>query len=123
MDAEMSWRVVDGLDLRFGGSYTHSEYTKFPTAQIFIPRATGGNTQITGDASGNRLIRSPKYTAFGSASYKHDLPTGSIDSNVTVSYSSAYFWHPDNRPKQPAFPTVNARLSFLPTANPRTENT
>ncbi len=116
-DAELSWRVAKGFDLRAGASYIHSEYTKFPTAQIFTPRATGGNIQVTGDASGNRLIRSPKYTAFASATYKVDIGTGQIEANGTVSSSSSFFWHPDNRLKQSAFTIINARLSYLPTPN------
>ncbi|MDB5715099.1 MAG: hypothetical protein JWO15_2496 [Sphingomonadales bacterium] len=114
MDAEMSWRV-GGLDLRLGGAYNHSKYDKFPTAQIFTPRPTGGNIQTVGDGSGNRLVRSPRYTAFGSASYKHDLGGAKLESNLTVSYSSSYFWNPDNRLKQSGFAIVNARLSYLPT--------
>ncbi|MDO9487781.1 MAG: TonB-dependent receptor [Sphingomonadaceae bacterium] len=42
---------------------------------------------------------------------------GEIEANTTVSYSSSFFWHPDNRLKQPAFAIINVRLSYLPTEN------
>lgn len=116
-DVELGWQATDNFDLRAGAAYTHGEYVRFPVAQLFAPLPTGGNRQFVGDASGNDLIRTPEFTAFGSATYTQDVGAGEIEANTTVSYSSSFFWHPDNRLKQPAFAIVNARLSYLPTEN------
>ena len=112
-EAEYSGQITTDLSLHAGMAYTHTEYTNFPLGQNFVPLPAGGNQQVTADDSGNKLIRSPEFTAFASATYRHDLPVGSVESNLTVSYSDSYFWHVDNRLKQPSFTIVNAQISWL----------
>ena len=112
-DFEVSKRLVENLTVHAGGAYTHSKYTKFPLGQNFTPLPGGGNAQVTADDAGHQLVRSPDFTTFVTASYDHDLPTGSMDASATVSYSDSYFWNVDNRLKQPAFTIVNARFSWL----------
>lgn len=112
-EAEYSTQITDNLSLHAGAAYTHTEYTKFPLGQNFVPLPNGGNAQVTGDDSGNQLIRSPKFTAFVSGTYVQELPVGSMESTLTVSHSGSFFWHVDNRLKQSAFTIVNAQVSWL----------
>lgn len=111
-ELEVTANVTSNLNLHVGGAYTHGEYTDFPQAQNFVPLPNGGNAQSTGNNKGFQLIRTPEWTGFVSGTYTHALPVGSLEANLTVSYSDTFFWHVDNRLKQPAFAIVNGRLSW-----------
>lgn len=111
-EGEFATHFNDNWSARAGVAYTHSEYTEFPNGQNFVPNGVGGNLQVVADDSGNQMIRSPEWTAFGSLTYTQPLPVGSLESTLTAAYSDSYFWHVDNRLEQPAYTTVNANLTW-----------
>lgn len=113
VELEGSAYLTDELFVRAGAAYTHSEYTDFPLAQLFVPLPQGGNQQMVGDASGNELIRTPEFTAFLSGTHTEELAFGTIETNVTASYSDSFYHHVDNRLKQPSFAILNARVSWI----------
>lgn len=104
--------VADRLNLRAGLAYTDARYSRFPSAVVFIPRPTGGNTQVEGDASGNRLMRSPEFTANATASYSVPAGDGSVTLSGTAAYNSGFFWNVANRLKQPAYTLFNASIAW-----------
>ncbi|MDB5430873.1 MAG: putative TonB-dependent receptor [Caulobacter sp.] len=117
LDADFSARLNDNFSIHVGGAYTHGRYTSFLQGQNWVPIFTpgglpNGNTQVVKDDSGNKLIRTPEFAGFASLTFQHDVPVGHIESTVTASYSGSYFWHVDNRLKQPAFTIVNANLTW-----------
>ncbi|MBX9896477.1 MAG: TonB-dependent receptor [Qipengyuania sp.] len=67
---------VDDLTLRLALAYTHAEYEKFPNAQVFTPRPTGGNIVSSTDVSGNRLVRTPEFTVNLGGNYGFDMGGG-----------------------------------------------
>jgi iron complex outermembrane receptor protein len=101
--------------LRFTGSmeYLVGKYTSFPGAGIAMPLPGGGNLVTVGDASGNRMARAPRVTA--NAAVDYSMPLGSnlsADFNVTYSYTSKFFWEPDNYLFEDPYSLVNAKLTF-----------
>lgn len=111
-EAEFSTSFNANWSLRSGVAYTHAEYTDFPAGQNFVPVGTGGNAQVLGDNSGNQMIRSPEWTAFGALTYTQPLSVGSLESTLTAAYTDSYFWHVDNRLEQPAYTMINANLTW-----------
>ena len=119
-EAEISMELSDFFRFSGGASYTHSEYTDFPFATKWTPILDGmgnpvGGNQLDPDpsATGNKLIRTPEFTAFASGTFTHELPEGSLQANVTGSYSDSFFLHVNNRLKQPSFVVVNASLTWF----------
>ncbi|MDP1632710.1 MAG: TonB-dependent receptor [Caulobacter sp.] len=116
-DIDFSTRLNENFKIHAGAAYTHGRYTSFAQGQNWVPVfAAGlpnGNTQVVTNDSGNTLIRTPEITGFGSLTYQRDLAVGRLESTVTASYSSSYFWHVNNRLKQPAFTILNANLSWF----------
>lgn len=119
LEASLSMEVSNFFSFSSGASWTHSEYTDFPLATKWTPildmagNPVGGNMiDPNPSATGNRLIRTPEFTGFVSGTFTHELPEGSLVANATASYSDSFFWHVNNRLKQPSFVVVNASLTW-----------
>lgn len=109
--------------LRGGFGYTHAKYTDFPGALLTFPRTSGcganpnrpcGNTQSPADASGNDMVRTPRWTANLSLDYAGNVGNGELRGSVTGSYNSGFYWDAGNRLEQPDYILVNASLSWGP---------
>lgn len=114
IDADLSLKLSDALRLRFAGAYTHSEYTNFTNAPFFSEIPSGGNASSSGNATGNQLIRTPKWTL--SSGFKYEVPVGSgrIDLSADAYYNSGFAWTVDNRYRQKAYTLVNAQMGWSP---------
>ena len=120
IEAELSAELSHFFRFSSGGSWTHGEYTDFPSATKYLPIVDAQGNPVGGNildpnpsATGNKVIRTPEFTGFVSGTFTHDLPEGSLGANVTASYSDSFFWHVGNRLKQPSFVVVNASVSWF----------
>lgn len=119
LDVELAWvpRLEQG-DLQFSvnAAYLDANYKEFPNAPIGVPNDTtvppfGGNTVISGDATGNRMIKAPEFTLNATASYSTPVSeTLEVGANATWQHNSGFFWEVDNRLRQPAYDVTNAQL-------------
>jgi iron complex outermembrane receptor protein len=114
VDADLNVRLTQGLRLRLAGAYTHSEYKDFVNAPLFVPLAAGGNATLAGDASGNPLVRTPKWTATAGLRYETDLGSGKVDFSGDIYYNSGFSWTFDNRYRQDDYTLVNAQVGWSP---------
>lgn len=112
------------------GAYAHNRYSRFPGAPFFYPSPvacnapgtsnpgvttgplTGGLTLCSGDASGNRLIKTPTFSGSLTLGYDVGLGTGRLAMGLTASYSSSVYFTPDNVFKQPGYTLLNATVSY-----------
>src|ERR1700724_4323019 len=72
-EAELRLQPIDNLSAQVGLAYIHDRFTSFPNALLSYPVAGGGNRQFAGDATGNRLLRVPDFTANIAAQYQHAI--------------------------------------------------
>lgn len=91
-----------------------ANYREFNKAQVFIPNpATGGTTNtVPYDASGSRIIRSPKWQANARLVYHDMLANGKVLVSVNYAYNDGFFWQPGNFSPEGAYSVVNARASW-----------
>jgi iron complex outermembrane recepter protein len=97
LEASVRQRLSAALSVYAGGAYTYSKYDDFPDAVQYQPIAAslgGGYAAVPFNATGDQLIRTPKFT--GNTGFNVHLPalTGALDfgSNlyfVTKSYDDA----------------------------------
>jgi len=139
-EIELTARASRDLNLRAYATLLHATYTSFPGAQIFIPRtsttptaaatatspALPGPCPIAGaspcgnyanpfyDASGNDVLRAPRFTAGFNGDYSHDIGGGSIGLSTNIFYSAKYYWDFADRLTQPAYWMVNGEISWTP---------
>jgi iron complex outermembrane receptor protein len=115
IDVELSLRPIQGLNLRFSGSYLDAQFTDFPNAQVYIkvPGGDGRNQSIIEDVTGNQNVRSPHWTFNASADYRIDLGrAGSLVPSANLYYSSSFFWDVGNRLREGSHVVINAGLTW-----------
>lgn len=119
-EANASVIATPGLTLRAGLAYTHGEYSDFPGAQGFRPAVdangvpVGGNVSFAFDASGQRLIRTPRIQTNATIAYATDLANdGSINADITGSYNSEIRHDLAGNFRQSPYSIVNTSLSYV----------
>lgn len=131
IEGDFQFVPMTDLELRANVSLIDAEYDRFPNAPAALPNpvtvvppgytclpplpvTAGGNKTCTiADASGHRMIRSPKTTVSAGANYTIPLTNGKLNGDISYYYNSGYFYEADNRLRQPAYSLVNAQLSWL----------
>jgi iron complex outermembrane recepter protein len=113
-------KLNDNFDIRLAAAYTHSRYVEFPVAPTYIvdptdPATLGGLlfSNVNTDASGNTMVRAPKFTASGT--FRFETPVGDNDQfeiAVTPYYSSRVYMSFDNRLSQKPYATVDATTTL-----------
>lgn len=115
-EAELNVRPSSKFDVRMAAAYTHGVYDQFQGALIFTPRPGGRTGNITAivDASGSTMIRAPKFTLSSTANYRVPLNQGTLEFSATAYYTSKINYSYDERIQQPAYATVDANVTWLP---------
>lgn len=118
-----------------GVSLLDAEYDKFPNAPYFLPNpytavpaglscptptsaSPGGNTTCEYDASGERAIRSPKWTVSTALNYIAPLAVGDLSLSVSYYHNDGFFWETSRRSRQKAYDIWNAEVAFSPKNGP-----
>jgi iron complex outermembrane receptor protein len=120
VDVDATYAPAPELTLRAGASFLDGKYRRFPQAGVFVPNtnpaipAANLNTNI--DASGARMIRTPKITATVSADYRVETAVGRFGAYGSLYYNDGYKLEVSGRVSQPAYTTADAELSFSPAA-------
>ena len=119
-EANATVAPAKGLSIRGGVAYTHGEYTEFERAQGFRPTTNaagvpiGGNTSyIIADASGNRLVRTPRLQLNGTIAYETMVAGGAgLLFNLTGSYTGRMNHDIEGNIRQPSFTVFNANVAY-----------
>lgn len=130
LELDGQWFVNDDWTVIAAVSVLDAKYTEFPNAIVALPRPFAtctppgngpcGNLELSVDASGNPLIRSPDFTVSLGVNYEHEYRAGTFSASANVFYTDDFTFTPDTRLRQEAYATVNANLSFQPTGSPVT---
>lgn len=105
-------QASDNLQFRAGVAYTHGEFDEFEDGPVTTPLPGGGNSVGAADLAGNKLPRTPEWTA--SIAIDHSLPTdiGTFDSNLTYYYNDGIYWEVDNRYAEGSYGLIGARFAW-----------
>lgn len=100
---------TSNLNIRGSVAYNHAKYTDFPAAQVFTPRAGGGNTGSQADVSGNRLSRAPEWTANLGFDWTTDMQGGALGLAGNIFYSSRVYFDFANIISQKPYTTISGQ--------------
>jgi iron complex outermembrane receptor protein len=103
---------LQGLTLRGNVSYVDSHYRDFLNAPYAFPNPAGGFTVRPGDASGNEMIFSPKWSATASALYQFPTSFGPLQLAGSYYYNGGYFADSPNQYRQKAYYLTEASLGW-----------
>jgi len=126
LEADATLRFSDSFDMRLAGAYIDAKYKNFQNTAINAPctsiacDSTVGTPTLTGngtvafDASGQRMIRAPKFTGTVSANGHLPVGGGMLDLTASLYYSSSVSYTLDQRIKQNAFAKIDGRVAWSP---------
>ena len=120
-DFDADVELVKGLTLSGGFSYIDGKYTNFTAATVNAPiPAAGcpagtfpcGNTSVSVDATGNALVRSPKFSGNVTAQYSTEVSSGTVTGSVSFYHSASFAWEASGRLRQPSYNTLAATVRW-----------
>jgi iron complex outermembrane receptor protein len=103
---------VDNLVLSGGAAWLKGKYLEFDGASGFDENGTFAQNQ---DYTGNRVMRTPAWSATLSLAKTWDVPGGPLEAVADAYYTSDFFYEASNRAvsRQEAYWLLGARLSYL----------
>jgi len=111
-ELEVTVSPVEDLNFRGSFAYTHGEYDSFPGAQVFRPRADGGNDVGTADVSGYRTIRTPRTTFNLGVDWGHELAGGRFGLTANVFHSDRVYYDFLNITSQDPYWMASGEISW-----------
>lgn len=112
LDVEV--RPLRELTLTGNIAWEHSRYDSFNSAQVYIPAPVAGEVQISANATGQPLIRTPRLSGNLGASYDFHLPrnTGQLTLAGNVYHNSGYSFDPLGVINQSSYSVVDGSLTW-----------
>ena len=83
-------RPARDLTLFGGASFMHARFKSFPDATISIPLPGGGNTTVSGSASGFAQPHAPDFSGNVGGDYRIATHAGDITPSLNYSYESSF---------------------------------
>ncbi|HEV7445274.1 MAG TPA: TonB-dependent receptor [Steroidobacteraceae bacterium] len=124
------YRLTDEFNINLGAAYTHARYTSFKNAPYYtycnpaVPAFSGqpfdcgaigpgSLTQVTTDASGYHMQRSPDFTANLGASYHTPLARGDLTLSGNLYYTSKFYFDPSQQFVQNSYTVLGLRAQWV----------
>lgn len=124
LDGDVSYEVLQGLQLRLGVNYTHARYTTFTNSPSFtecLQPSCGASFGIyentVTDASGFEMLRAPPFTASAGVIYKRNLAGGELALSSNYYYSSKFYFDSSNQFQQDHYSTTDVRAAWTDPSN------
>jgi iron complex outermembrane receptor protein len=114
VDADLEYLATSNLSFTAGLSAIHARYNKFSNAQITALLPFGGDSIVTGSATGKALESTPDWTFNIGPTYSMPTSAGTFTASMNYYHNSGWFASPDNRERQPAYDSVAADLLWVP---------
>jgi iron complex outermembrane receptor protein len=115
VDLDLEAKLTEHLTINLGGEWIKDYFVSFDNATFFIPQTVaqgGGSVLESLSAAGKSLPYTPNYSLNVRANYTQTLPYGTLDYNLTYSYSGVWFPNADNILRSPISNLVNSQLGF-----------
>jgi iron complex outermembrane receptor protein len=112
LDLEGQFLATENLRFRFGISWLDTEYTDYSDAPCVAFDSGGMIQELTCDATGNKLLRSPELEYNLAMYYSVPVSYGSYDFNLAYSYNDGYPFTPDSVTNQDSYDILNGQIKW-----------
>ena len=114
--AELSLEAqpVADLHVRLGLAYNDAKYTDYNNVQFYVPNPGGGYSTVVGDATGNTLIASPKFSASAAAEYDIHSNVGVFTTSINYGHKDKIYSNYSNTISTPAYDLLGAQIKWQP---------
>lgn len=113
-DVDIAYVPVDGLTLTAGASYVEPIYTDYQNATFYRPNPNGNGTfsAFVGDATGNQIAYSEKFSGSVSADYGWRTGIGAFALSGVANFHSGAHYDAQELLVQPDYTVVNATAKW-----------
>lgn len=119
VEAQVQGDIASGLRINAGGAYVNGKYRRFLTAPRYdqcLAAACGDGFGLfaisINDASGNRMLRTPKFTGNVGITYTAALASGRLTLSGNAYYSSKFYFDASNQFAQKGHGTIGLRAEW-----------
>lgn len=112
LEAALRLRVSDALSLRANGAYTHGEYKEFPGAVMYVPLPAGGYATAPTDASGNTMLRTPKFSGNLGLVFTQPLGDGDLEVGTNLFLTTKHYHDPANQFKVGGYHLLDVNVTW-----------
>jgi iron complex outermembrane receptor protein len=118
LDFQLSQNLGSDFKLNLGGTYTKANYGSFPGAVDYVQRLVPGQpgygtfSNPSVDASGNMMLRTPRFAGNIGLSYNQPLAEGNLVLSGNYYHTSKFYFDPVNRFSQDAYGLLNASATW-----------
>lgn len=117
LDLELVATPTNNLTLTVTGELLDAKYKDFPGAPRFTPAAGPppliGNIVTPTDASGNRVVNSPRFTGTFAVDYTVPLEAGKLVLSANLYHNSGYYFDFANLRRHPSFQLLSGSAKFI----------
>lgn len=120
IEGQITVAPVQNFSVDLGLTYLNSKYTDFISSGVFVPNqqlfgpGTPGNTNVTADVTGNRLVRTPPITLSLGVNWTIPLANGGkFENTANLYFSDRYNFDITNRIKQPGYATLAGQIRYV----------
>lgn len=114
IDLDLTYLPIDNLTLTAAFAYVDPKYTDYRNADLYTINGAGtGWTTFEGDATGNQIANTEKFSTSVGASYVMPTTVGDISFNTLVNYHSGVHFDSQSLLVQPEYTLVDASISWL----------
>jgi iron complex outermembrane receptor protein len=115
LEADLTYNVTEAFQFSAGASWlAEAEYDEFAAVGYSLPMSATGMVFNVVDATGERMLKTPEFTANFSASYAADTSAGTFTPSLAVFYTTEYWFDVLRRVKQDDYATLNAQVTYVP---------
>lgn len=121
LDGQIRYAVTEHFEINVGAAYLHAEYDDFEKSQVWVqcpdskcnPATPAGFFEPQyGDAAGNEMQHSPKFTGTLGANYKTDIAGGLLNISGTLYHTSDFYFDSSEAYKQDAYDLLSLRAAW-----------
>ncbi len=116
-EGDLGVKLTPSLSVRLTSAWlAHAQYRDFTSGIAFaLPNTPAGMPQVTVNADGHRMIKTPRYTGSATVNYETELANGGkVDFNATYSFVTHYWFDLLRRVDTGNYATVSGAIGYTP---------
>lgn len=115
VDLDLTYQPIDHLTLTAAFAFVNPKYTDYKNADLYRvnPNGNGSWTTFQGDATGNQIANTEKFSTSIGAGYLVPTGIGDISLNALVNYHSGVHFDSQNLLVQPSYTLVDASATWI----------
>jgi iron complex outermembrane receptor protein len=113
-EAEGNDRWANGVSAGVTATYTDGYYGSYPGAAVSIPNGLGGNQEVSIDATGKKIVRTPRWTFGVSLGYEMVVAGGDLSMSANLFYSAGLYFDAANIFRTGPYQVLNAHIAWKP---------